>query len=180
MKRIIVLIFILNSLFGYGQLPKIKLTREGVVVSKLNIINLTTDDVFKRTVVWLGDNYKNLEDLMYVNPNSQSIIIRAVEPKVWTPFRGGKNVNYDIEYTMIIEFNQKGFSLSYYLGHFKKNGKQLSTTSNDLFYKFNNHIRENYKTAVNSIENKLQAKNESLYQFILNYDNRSYSALTNQ
>jgi len=65
--------------------------------------------------------------------------------------------------------------LNYQLGNFEKDGVKLSTSSKDLYYGLKDCVRENFKEAVMGIENKLNANNESLYQFILSYDNRNYT-----
>lgn len=175
MKKTIILIFVLSSSMSFSQIPKIKLTSKGIDIVNVAFADLTVENTFKRTVEWLAINHDDIDDIMEVNNQSNAIIIRTVEPNVWTPFRGGKVDKYNIEYTLIIEFNQQGFSLSYQLGKFEKDGKKLTTSSEDLFDKHKGNVLDNYKDAVTGIENKLNANNESLCQFISTYDNRNFT-----
>ncbi|NCP21113.1 MAG: hypothetical protein COZ76_05115 [Flavobacteriales bacterium CG_4_8_14_3_um_filter_35_10] len=176
MKKIFMLLFLANTLMSFGQDSKLKLGPKGVNPTNFILTNITTENTYKRTLEWLHLNHKNLDKIMEQNTKSNAIIIRgAVEHHVWTPLRGGKIDNYDIEYTLIIEFNQQGYRLNYQLGNFEKDGVKLSTSSKDLFYGLKDHVRENFKEAVTGIENKLNTNNESLYQFILSYDNRNYT-----
>ncbi len=175
MKKAMILIFVLNSLISFSQIPKIKLTSKGIAIVNVTFSDLTLENIFKRTAEWLAINHDNIDEIMEVNNQSKAIIIRTVEPNVWTPFRGGKIDKYSIEYTLIIEFNQQGFSLCYQLGKFEKDGKKLTTSTEDLFDKHKGNILDNYKDAVKSIENKLNTNNESLCQFISTYDNRNFA-----
>ncbi len=175
MRKTIILIFVFNSLMSFSQIPKINLTSKGIAIVNVSFADLTLENTFKRTVEWLALNHDDIDEIMQVNNQSKAIIIRTIEPNVWTPFRGGKIDKYNIEYTLIIEFNQQGFSLCYQLGNFEKEGKKLSTSTKDLFNRLKGVVRENYKEAVTGIENKLNANNESLYQFISTYDNRNFT-----
>ena len=170
MKNLIILSLLVSSV-AFSQVPKLELTPNGVEPAVINVAVMPASAIYAKTINWLENNFDNPDDVMVANIENKEISIKAVEPKVWTPNRIGQDTNYDMAYTLKIEFKEGRYRISYELGNFEVDGKKLSTTYKDLFKKFDGSIKYNLEGAVVGIENKLNNKTESLYNFIMGIDN---------
>jgi len=170
MKNLIILSLFISSV-AFSQVPKIELTPNGVEPTVVHVGIMPAADIYAKTVNWIENNFDNPNDVMVANIEDKSITIKAVEPKVWTPMRIGQITNYGLNYTLKIEFKDGRYRMTYTLGNFEIEGKQLSSTPKDLFKKFDGSIKYNLEGAVYGIENKLNKRTESLYNFIMGIDN---------
>jgi len=170
MKNLVIVSLFISSL-AFAQVPKLELTPKGIEPAVINVDLVTAADIYARTIQWLENNFENPDKVIVANLEGKEISIKAVEPKVWTPNRIGKNTNYDIAYTLKIEFKDGRYKVSYNLGNFEKNGTRLATSYKDLFKKFDGSVRYSFEDAVTGIEDKLNKRTESLYNYIMGVDN---------
>ncbi len=170
MKNLILIVLFTSSV-AFSQVPKLELTPKGMEPAIINTNVIPASKLYEKTVAWIEKNYENPDDVIVANLENKELTIKAVEPKVWTPNRIGLDTNYNMEYTLKIEFKDSRFKVSYNLGNFEKNGTQLSTSYKDLFKKFDGSVKYNYDGAVAGIEKKLNEKTESLYNFIMGISN---------
>jgi len=170
MKKLVILSLLISTV-AFSQVPKLELTPNGVEPAVINVAVMPASAIYAKTINWLENNFDNPDDVMVANIENKSISLKAVEPKVWTPNRIGQNTNYDMAYTLKIEFKDGRYRVSYELGNFEVEGKKLTTSYKDLFKKFDGSIKYGLDGAVVGIENKLNDKTESLYNFIMGIDN---------
>ena len=128
---------------------------------------IPASNIYAKTIEWIEANYDNPDDMIVANLENKELSLKVIEPKVWVSNRIGTDNNYDMEYTLKIEFKDGRYKISYNLGNFEKNGTRLTTTYKDLFKKFDGSVKYNYDGAVAGIENKLNAKTQSLNNFIM-------------
>jgi len=147
--------------------PKIELTTNGIEPVIINVDVKQASAIYSKTIEWLEKTYQTPDDVIIENLENRKIGIKDIEKTVWITNRIGVDVNYDMEYTLKIEFKDGRIKIDYTLGNFIKEGQQLSTTYKDLFKKFDGSIKYNFDGAVAGIEKKLNTKNESLYNFIM-------------
>lgn len=170
MKNLI-LIALFTSTLAFSQVPKLELTPKGMEPIIINTDVIPASNLYTKTITWLEDNYENPDDVIVANLENKELAIKAVEPKVWVTNRIGIDANYDMEYTLKIEFKDGRYKVFYELGNFVKDGNNLTTSYKDLFKKFDGSIKYNYEGAVAGIEKKLNEKTESLYNFIMGISN---------
>ena len=171
MMKNLILIALFTSSVEFSQVPSLELTPKGIEPAIINTNMLTASKLYEKTINWLEKNYENPDDVIVANLENKELTIKAVEPKVWTPNRIGTDTNYDMEYTLKIEFKDSRYKIVYELGNFEKNGVQLSTSYKDLFKKFDGSVKYNYDGAVAGIEKKFNEKTLSLYNFIMGISN---------
>ena len=132
---------------------------------------IPASNIYAKTIEWIEANYDNPDDMIVANLENKELSLKVIEPKVWVSNRIGTDNNYDMEYTLKIEFKDGRYKISYNLGNFEKNGTRLTTTQKDLFKKFDGSVKYNYDGAVSGIEEKLNEKTTSLYNHIMGIDN---------
>lgn len=170
MKKLI-LIALFTSTLAFSQVPKLELTANGVEPIIINVDVKQASAIYGKTIEWLEKNYATPDDVIIENIENRKIGIKDIEKTVWIANRIGVDVNYDMEYTLKIEFKDGRIKIDYTLGNFVKDGQQLTTTYKDLFKKFDGSVKYNFDGAVAGIEKKLNTKNESLYNFIMGVNN---------
>ncbi|MCF6213539.1 MAG: DUF4468 domain-containing protein [Flavobacteriaceae bacterium] len=170
MKKII-LIALLASTVTFGQVPKLELTPNGIEPIIINVDMKQASTIYNKTIEWLENSYEAPDDIIFENIENKKLGIKDVEKTVWIANRIGVDVNYDMEYTLKIEFKNDRIRIKYTLGNFLKDGKKLTTTYKDLFKKIDGSVRYNYDNAVTGIEEKLNAKTQSLNDFIMGINN---------
>jgi len=165
MKNILLSIVLLSS-FAYSQVPKLELNATGM--EPLVIVDAVSpaSTIYAKTINWLEQYYDNPDKLIVSRTENKEINIKSVEPKVWVANRIGIETNYDIEYSLKIEFKDGKYRITYNLGNFEKNGEKLNTTYKDLFVKYNGNIKHGYGLAVSGIEDHFNKKVKSLSNFI--------------
>ncbi|NQW37135.1 MAG: DUF4468 domain-containing protein [Flavobacteriales bacterium] len=170
MKNLI-LIALLTSSVAFSQVPKLELTPKGIEPVIVNANMIPASNIYAKTIEWIEANYDNPDDMIVANLENKELSLKVIEPKVWVSNRIGTDNNYDMEYTLKIEFKDGRYKISYNLGNFEKNGTRLTTTYKDLFKKFDGSVKYNYDGAVSGIEEKLNEKTTSLYNHIMGIDN---------
>jgi len=165
MKKILLSIVLLSS-FAYSQVPKLELNANGM--EPLVIVDAISpaSTMYAKTINWLEQHYDNPDNIIVSRTENKEINIKSVEPKVWVANRIGVDTNYDIQYSLKIEFKDGKYRITYNLGNFEKNGEKLNTTYKDLFVKYNGKIKYGYDNAVAGIEDHLNKKVQSLSDFI--------------
>ncbi|NQW36351.1 MAG: DUF4468 domain-containing protein [Flavobacteriales bacterium] len=166
MKKLI-LISLFTSTIAFSQVPKLELTSKGIEPVIINVDMKQASAIYAKTIEWLENSYEKPDDVIFENVENRKLGIKDVEKTVWIANRIGVDVNYDMEYTLKIEFKDDRIRISYELGSFLKDGKKLTTNYKDLFKKFDGSVKYNYDGAVAGIENKLNAKTQSLNNFIM-------------
>jgi len=155
------------STIALSQVPKLELNAKGIEPLVVNVAITPASTIYAKTISWLEKNYDNPDKIIVSRDENKELNIKAVEPKVWTANRIGVDSDYGIEYTLKIQFKDGKYRITYNLGNFEKDGKKLDTSYKDLFRKHDGSIKYGYNNAVAGIEEHLNKKVQSLYDFIL-------------
>jgi len=157
---------LLISSLAYSQIPNLELNSKVIEPLVVNVAIAPASVIYAKTINWLEQNYDNPDKIIVSRTKNKEINIKTVEPRVWTPNKIGVHSDYGIEYNLKIQFKDGRCRITCELGNFEKDGVKLSTSYKDLFKDYDGSIKYGYNNAVEGIQDHLNKKLKSLYNFI--------------
>ena len=150
-----------------NSLPKFELLPNGVQPIVITIDSSNAKELYKKTLNWVQETYKNPEKVLKTNIENEKIRVDGFKDNVWN-FQNklmGVNVWYDVEYSFNIDFKDNKMRMSFTFGDTYSDGVK-STIDYNHIYKENGEL---YKTCKNTPEGMNQMMNElslSLYNYL--------------
>ena len=153
------------SFAAYGQdLPMFELTKEGIKPVVLEFPNKNAEELYKKSLKWVKDVYKNPSEVLKNDTPNEKIRIEGYKQNIIHIVSIGKYY-YNAIYTLEIDFkdNKTRLTLSF--------NKFTRTKSNSLylsdFHKDNGEIRKMYAPAKADLENYMNKLKSAYYNYVL-------------
>ena len=159
---LLIAVMLYSTLFSQ-EVPKLKLTPEGVAPITLNLDGINATEIYKKSLDWVQETYKNPDEVLKANIENKKIRIDGFSSDALS-FKNMVVVNWGVSYTLEISFKDNKCRYNYDINYFTgKDGTKTVITYTD-FYKKNGDIRKAYIPAVSSLENTIN-------DLLLNYFN---------
>ena len=168
MKKLIFLtLLLLGTNFIISQdIPALKLTIDGAQPVELKIDNLTTNQIYDRSFMWLQETFVNSKDALEENIENEKIKIEGFAKKAWWyKSMGIKNYNH-MEYTVQLYFKDNQVKFNYSVGQFYMLEGPKTQYDYRMFFKKDGSIRNQYIDAVSSLELTMNTLLFSYYNYI--------------
>ena len=160
---LLVAVVLYSTLFSQ-EIPKLKLTPTGVAPFILNLDNLSASEIYKKSLDWVQETYKNPNEVLKANIENKKIRIDGFSPHALTFRSMGVKITWGVFYSLEISFKDGKCRYKYTIDRFTADeGTRVLITYAD-FYKKNGDIRKAYNTAVPTLET-------SMNDLLLNYYN---------
>lgn len=165
-KRILLIITLISCSLTFAQdLPKLKLTPSGVEPIVVTAENMSAADIYKKSLEWVQETYKNPDEVLKANIENKKIRIEGFSPDALS-FKNMVVVTWGISYTLEISFKDGKCRYDYRINHFNgEDGGEVKITYAN-FYKKNGDIRKTYIPAVSSLENTINDLLLNYYNYI--------------
>jgi len=163
---LIVIAIVTYNVLLSQEIPKLKLTPEGVAPITLNVDGLSAAEIYKKSLDWVQETYKNPDEVLKTNIENKKIRINGFSPYALT-FRNVVEINWGVSYSLEISFKDDKCRYDYNINHFNnEDGGVITTMTYRNFYKKNGDIRKSYLPAVSSLENTINDLLLNYYNYI--------------
>ncbi|MCF6214314.1 MAG: hypothetical protein L3J45_09865 [Flavobacteriaceae bacterium] len=166
MKKAIIFLLLISSIFSYAQQNVLKLKPTAIAETSFQSYLVPTTTQYKNALEWLKIIHESVDKTKVSSIVNEEIVVTGIAKEVWAPIRGGVKSVYDVAFTLKMNFFYDHYVLHYEFGNFIKDGKKLKTTPKDLFKKYNGSVKSLYKDLVLGIENKIKENDKKLYLLI--------------
>jgi hypothetical protein len=166
-KNIFLILLLISSNFILGQdIQELKLTIHGVESVQLHFNNLTTNQIYERSLMWVEETFVNAKDVLNENLENEKIKIAGFAEKAWWyKSMGLKNYNH-MQYTVQLYFNNNQVTFNYLVGQFYMLEGPKTQYDYRMFFKKDGSIRKQYPEAVSSLELTMNSLLVSYYNYI--------------
>ena len=166
-KNIFLILLLISSNFILGQdFQELKLTIHGVESVQLDFNNLTTNQIYERSLMWVEETFVNAKDVLNENIENEKIKIAGFAEKAWWyKSMGLKNYNH-MQYTVQLYFNNNQVTFNYLVGQFYMLEGPKTQYDYRMFFKKDGSIRKQYPEAVSSLELTMNSLLVSYYNYI--------------
>jgi len=166
-KNIFLILLLISSNFILGQdIQELKLTIHGVESVQLHFNNLTTNQIYERSLMWVEETFVNAKDVLNENIENEKIKIAGFAEKAWWyKSMGLKNYNH-MQYTVQLYFNNNQVTFNYRVGQFYMLEGPKTQYDYRMFFKKDGSIRKQYPEAVSSLELTMNSLLVSYYNYI--------------
>ena len=114
--------------------------------------DLTKNEIYKKSLNWVQETYKNPDKVLKANIENEKIRINGYAKNAWSSTSMGIKYTYNIDYTVEIEFKEGRCRFTYTIGQmYTSDGQKLLYTCK-AFYKSNGDVRKSYIPSVPSLE----------------------------
>lgn len=166
MKNLFLSVFLLTSLFCFSQdIPKFELTKDGVAPIVVNIDSLNAETIYKKTLNWVQENYKNPKEVLKADIPNEKIRIDGFKKSAWYIKSLGYKVEYGMEYVFEIEFKENKIRMTYTPGESWGDTKKVGFTYKN-FFKDDGELKNAWKDGKPSLEDSMNELSLSLYNYI--------------
>ena len=165
--KLLLSIAILFCTFSYSQdIPKLKLTPNGVEPIIVITDSLKATDLYKKSLNWVQETYKNPENVLKAKIENEKIRIDGFAKNAWWYKSLGMKQDYNMEYSIEITFRDGKYKFEYLIGQFFIEGGQKVFYDYKTFYKKSGEIRSAYNDAVPSLEETMNNLSLSFYNYV--------------
>lgn len=168
MNRILIPFAVLILMVTRAQsqsFPSFVLTKDGVEPIVINVDSTTATDLYKKSLNWVQETYKNSSKVLMLNIPNEKIRIDGYQPGALTWNPGLMKMHTDMEYSFEVEFKDNRMRLSFTPGQFyEKPGHRAPFGVKHLF-KDNGEERGQYKGAKASMDELMNSLAQSLYLY---------------
>ena len=166
-KNIFLILLVISSNLILSQdIQELKLTINGVESVELHFDNLTTNQIYERSLMWVEETFVNAKDVLNENIENEKIKIAGFAEKAWWyKSMGLKNYNH-MQYTVQLYFNNNQVTFNYLVGQFYMLEGPKTQYDYRMFFKKDGSIRKQYPEAVSSLELTMNSLLVSYYNYI--------------
>ena len=166
MKHLFIPVFLFTSLFCFSQdIPKFELTKAGVQPIVVNIDSSNAAAIYKKTLNWVQETYKNPKEVLKTDIENETIRIDGLKNNACYYKSLGIKMVYDMEYSFQIDFKDNKVRLTFTPGQFWTDHKKVLYDYTS-FFKNDGELRGMYKDAKTSLEQSMNDLVSSLYNYI--------------
>lgn len=158
--------FISITISQAQEIPLLKLTKNGVIPVTIEIENLTSNNIYNKTLSWVNANYLNPKDAIKENIENSKLKVEGFKRRAWWyKSMGIKNYNH-MFYTIEVEFKNEAFIFNYEVGDFFMDEGNSAQYDYKMFFKKDGSVRKQYTDAVTTLEYTMNELLLSLYNSI--------------
>lgn len=168
MKNIIIMtIAIIFCTFSYSQeITKLKLTQNGVEPIIVITDSLKATDLYKKSLNWVQETYKNPESVLKAKIENEKIRIDGFAENAWQTESLGMKQNFNMEYSIEISFKDGKYKFEFIIGQFSVAGGQKLSWDYRTFFKKTGEIRSVYSKSVPSLEETMNNLSMLYYNYV--------------
>jgi hypothetical protein len=160
-------ISLLISIISNSQeLPKLKLTMEGVEPIVVNTEGIKASDLFSRSIKWVQETYKNPDKVLKAKIENEKIRIDGYAVNAWWYKSIGIKQSYNMEYSIEVSFKDGKYKFDYTVGQFFIDGGQKVLYDYKTFFKKTGEVRGAYADAVPSLEETMNSLSLNFYEYV--------------
>jgi hypothetical protein len=156
--------FVVTNVFGQ-EIPKFELTKDGVQPIIVSIDSFNAQTIYKKTINWVKENYKNPKEVLKADIENESVRIDGFKKNAWFYKSLGMKQEYDMEYSFSIDIKDNKIRLTFTIGQFWGDNKKTAYDYT-TFFKKDGELRGAYKDAKPSLEESMNELVSSLYNYI--------------
>jgi len=165
-KTLLLLIAVLLYGASFSQVtPKLQLTPEGIEPVTLNVDGLSASEIYKKSLDWVQETYKNPDEVLKANIENKKIRIDGFSPDALS-FKNMVVVSWGVSYSLEISFKDGRCRYDYDINYFTGSDGGRTVITYVDFYKKNGDIRKSYLPAVSSLENTINDLLLNYYNYI--------------
>lgn len=167
MKFTFLVAAIIAPFFSFAQeIPKLKLTPSGVEAIIVSTDSLKADYLYKKSINWVQETYKNPEKVLKAKIENEKIRIDAFASNAWWYKSMGVKLNYDMEYSIEISFRDGKYKFELTVGQFYADGQKFMANYTNFFNKSSGEVKGVYKDAVPSLEETINNLSLSFFKYV--------------
>ena len=165
MKNILLLVVLVSgTLFGQ-EIPRLKLTPEGVAPVVLTFDGLSASDIYSKSLEWVQETYNNPSEVLKANIKNKKIRIDGFKEKALS-FRTVVLNEWGVSYTLEISFKDEKCRFSYNINYFTGSDGSRTAITYKNFFRKNGEIRNSYISAVFSLNKSMNDLLISYYNYV--------------
>lgn len=146
-------------------MPQFDLTNSGVNPIIIQIDNTDAKALYQKTYKWVQESYKDPKEVLKTNLENEKIRVEGFQANAWHYKSLGVRQEFDMEYSLEIEFKDNRIRLTFSPGQFWTQGQNARFTYTG-FYKNNGELKPIYKEAETSLEESMNAISKSLFEYL--------------
>lgn len=128
--------FILASRITSAQdTPQFALTKDGVEPIVVIVDSLNASQLYKKTLHWIQENYKNPLEVLKIDIKNENVRIADIKNNVWFYRNQDTTFYYDVEYVFNVNFEDNKIRLSFEFGNTWNRSAQYVPHSYCINYK---------------------------------------------
>lgn len=160
------LCFFITSLVFSQDIQELKLTKEGVKPVVLNFENLSSTQIYEKTLMWIQEDFINPKDVIKENIENEKIVIDGFAKKAWWyKSMGLKNYNH-MQYKVAIYFKNNTVTFEYLVGEFYLLEGPKAQYDYRMFFDKAGSVRKQYDDAIPSLELTMNTLLLSYYNYV--------------
>jgi hypothetical protein len=176
MKRNYYLFFsfmLLANVMVAQQIPSFELTKNGVAPIVITVDSLNANELYKRTQSWVHEYYKDQKKALKTDVENQKILVDGTKKNAWFYASAGLTIQYDVEYTLYLDFQDKKINMWFELGKTwdHSEGKEANSYFIDYrkIWKENGEFHKIYKEAKPGIDQMMNEISHELVNYLKDY-----------
>lgn len=176
MKRTIYIVFsfIFTANISLAQqIQSFELTKNGIAPIVITVDSLNASELYKRTQHWVHEYYKDQRNALKTDVENQKILVDGTKKNAWFYASTGITTQYDVEYTLFLEFQDKKINMSFELGKTwdHTEGKEANSYFIDYrkIWKESGELHKIYKEAKPGIDQMLNEISHELVNYLEDY-----------
>lgn len=160
------LCFVLTYSAFSQDIQELKLTKDGVKPVVLNFEDLTSNQIYDKSLMWIQEDFINPKDVLKENIENEKIVIDGFAQKAWWfESMGLKNYNH-MQYTVKIYFKENSVVFEYVVGEFYILEGPKAQYDYKMFFDKEGSVRKQYDEAVPSLELTMNTLLLSYYNYV--------------
>ena len=175
MRKILIILglILLTKIAFSQQIPSFELTKNGIASIEVKVDSLNASELYKRTLSWIQEFYKDEKNVSKTEIANQKIKIGGVKKNAWHYATTDMTIQYDVEYTLNIDFEYNKMIISCELGKTwdYSSGKVANSYFIDYrkIWKENGELHKIYKEAKPGIDQMMNELSHSLITYLKDY-----------
>lgn len=170
MKKIILLLLLVSGVVNAQDLPKLQLTPNGVEPIVVNVVGVSAEALYQKSLNWIQEMYKNPEHVLKAKIVNEKIRIEAISRNAWQYKLMGMKQSYDTYYTLEISFKEGKYRLEYIVGDFIG-----AAFTYKAFFKNTGEPKKVYGEAIPSLEESMNNLSLIYYNYVAGVTAKNYN-----
>ncbi len=169
-QLLLVIFILLSKITSAQQIPQFELTKNGVEPIVVIVDSLNAHQLYKKTLNWIQENYKNPVEVLKVDNKNEQVRIEDIKNNVWFYRIPDTTFYYDVEYLLSVNFEDNKISISFDFGNTWNRSAQYVTHSYRINYKKlwkqNGEVHPIYKETKPGIDQMMNELSLSLISYL--------------
>lgn len=157
--------FLSISLTFGQEIELLKLTPNGVEPIVVEIEGMSASELYKNSIKWVQETYKNPDEVLKANIENEKIRIDGFAFNAWWFKSIGVRLSLDMEYTVSIDFKDGRYRFEFTIGQFWGDGQKVLYDYTHFFNK-KGEVKNTYEDAVPSLEVTMNTLSVSFYNYV--------------